>query len=147
MQVIQSIAVLLELRPHGSTTWYQLVCLDGFQNPWATSLNETDTQCGIAVGLGPIKFNPTGTGVVEAAPGPTQITHQHLRNWQLAQLLLDYRIQFPSTGGGSIGSNLYSEGQCYVTNTTDQYKIDDVVKFTFTLSGNGQPTATAGTVV
>lgn len=147
MNVIQSIAVLLELRPHGSSTWLSLVCLDGFSNPWVTTTNETDTACGIAVGMGPIKFNPTGTGVVEASPGPTQITHQHLRNWQVAQTVLDYRIQYPTTGGGSVGANLYSEGQVLVTNTQDQYKIDDVVKFQFTLSGLGQPTNVAGVVV
>lgn len=145
MQVVQSQIVLFLLRPHGSSTWYQLVCLEAYNEPWETQSTQTETQCGVATGLGAIKFNPSGTGVMETDPNSTQVTLEHLRNWQIAQQVLDYQIQNPGSGG-SAGSFFYTEGQCYVQKAELIVKEGDVVKFAWALLGNGQPTNIPGTI-
>lgn len=135
MQPIQSSNLPIWLSADGNT-YKQLVCLENYNIPLDTQVTETATFCGNSVGLGILKFTPTGSAVCEIAPTGQQVTYKDMVAWQKAQTLLWFKVQYPSPG--STSTNIFLSGQCYVTNTTLQLQINDVAKFTFTLTGSGE---------
>lgn len=136
MQTIQSSLLPIQLRVKGTTPWLTLVCLENYNVPVATTVTETDTFCGNAVGLGVKKFTPAGSAVCEQFPTSDQVTYDTLLNWQMNNTLLEFRVEFPSSGG-SIGVMVFLQGDCFVTSTEFQAAINDVIKFTYTLTGSG----------
>jgi len=135
MQTIQSSAAPIELRAKGATPWKTLVCLESYNVPVNTTTTTTDTFCGRAVGLGVREFTPSGSAVCEQLPTTDQVTYKDMLAWQVNGTVLEFRVQEPGTG--SIGNDIYLSGECYVTATELQGAVNDVLKFTFTLSGQG----------
>ncbi len=136
MQTIQGELAPLFLSSDGGITWKALVCLETYNVPLATTVNESETNCGVAVGLGAIKFTPTGSAVCEASPLATQVTMQDMINWQVNKTQLMFKSEYPGSGG-TYGKNLAISGSCYVTATDPTLQTGQVIKFTFTLTGTG----------
>lgn len=144
MQVIQAITIPLELSADNGATWQTLVCIDSHDTPMETQITKTNTFCGVAVGLGPIQFDPSGTAICSIDDDPTQVSLKDMQAWQVAQKVLKFRVQDVSNPG-SIGSRVYLSGNCYVTTCSPTFKADDVVKFSFKLTGLGTPNIIPGT--
>lgn len=134
MQTIQATSVPLWLSADG-TTYKQLVCLKQWTAPTETQTTETVTFCGIALGKGIVKFNPTFDAVCEANPSGTQVTYADLLAWQMAGLTIWFKLQFPSPGSSS--TNIFLSGQCSVTSLTLTGPVNDVIQFSGTLTGEG----------
>lgn len=146
MQNIQAINVPIQVSDDGGNTWLTIVCISDHTLPVSSAVNKVNTQCGVAVGLGPVEFNPTGNGVTTMDETPGQATTKQLVSWVVAQKLIKYRLQYPGTGG-SIGSLLYFEGNGIMTQCTVTETVGDVEKFSFTISGFGTVSTTPGVVV
>ena len=68
MTTVQGELAPLFISEDSGETWKTLVCLETYKVPLDTTVNEEETNCGVAVGLGAIKFKPSGTAVMEAEP-------------------------------------------------------------------------------
>lgn len=135
MSNIQASTVPLELSTNNSS-WWTLVCLENYTVPLTANVVETETFCGIATGVGAIKHAVSGAAVCETAPTVSQVTYEQMLNWFKNKTTLYYRSQSPSSG--SIGSTFFVSGQCFVSALELQApSASDVIKFTFTLTGNG----------
>ena len=140
----QAINVPIQVSADGGITWETIVCISEHTLPVASSVNKVNTQCGVAVGLGPVEFNPTGQAVSTTDDNAGQVTMKDLVAWLVAQTTLKYRMQTPGSGG-SIGSNFYLSGKVIVTDVTITETVGDVEKFSFTMSGIGVPSLVPGT--
>lgn len=136
MQTIQGELAPLYLSADGGVTWNVLVCLSTYDIPIDTTVNETETNCGVAVGLGAIKFKPTGTAVCEASPISGQVTLVDMQKWQVNKTQLTFKSEYPGSGA-QYGKNLAVSGNCFVTSTKLTLQTGQVIKFDFTLTGTG----------
>jgi hypothetical protein len=136
MNVIQGELAPLLLSPDGGVTWKTLVCLETQDVPVQTTVNQVETACGVATGLGAIKFNPKGSAVCEASPTTSQATYHDMVGWQVSKTLLMFKVEYPGSGG-SYGINVALSGTCYVTDTDLTAQTGQVIKFTYTLTGTG----------
>lgn len=141
---IQAINVPIQVSADNGVTWETIVCISDHTLPISSAVNKVNTQCGVAVGLGPVEFNPTGSAVSTTDENAGQVSLKDMAAWLVAQTKLKYRMQTPGTGG-SIGSNFYLSGYCLVTDVKIAETVGDVEKFTFTLSGIGIPSLVPGT--
>lgn len=138
MQNIQAIAVPLYLSTDG-VNWKILVCLADHTLPLTMQTTDTNTQCGVAVGTGPVKFAPTFSAVANTNPDPGQVGVDDMEGWMLNNTLLYYKFLRPAAGQYGYGGNKGISGRVLVTAVTETLTVDDVVKFSGTLSGVGQP--------
>lgn len=136
MNSIQGELAPLYLSSDNGITWKALVCLETYNIPLATEVNEVNTNCGLAVGLGPVKFTPQGSAVMEASPSGLQVTYHEMVQWQVAKTTLMFKTEYPPSGG-QYGVNVALSGTCLVTATDLTAQIGQVIKFTFTLTGTG----------
>lgn len=148
MKNIQAINVPFQLSADNGLTWLTLVCVSEHTQPLTADTTDTNTQCGVAVGLGPVKFNPTFNAVANIDNTVGQVSLQQAKIWAINQTYLKYRVQDPQTStsaGGSVGSNDYLSGFGYLNGITTTYTVGDVVKFSGTFKGVGIPSYTPGT--
>lgn len=136
MNSIQGELAPLYISSDGGITWKTLVCLETYDVPLQTTVNQTETNCGVAVGLGAIKFNPKGSAVCEASPLTSQVTYKDMLGWQVNKTLVMFKSEYPGSGG-QYGQNFALSGTCYVTDTDVTLQTGQVIKFTFTLTGTG----------
>lgn len=136
MNSIQGELAPIQLSSDGGLTWKPLVCLETSNVPLATTVNEVETNCGVAVGLGAIKFNPAGSAVAEASPTAQQVTYKDLLGWQVNKTLIMFKVEYPGSGG-QYGANFALSGTCYVTSTDLTAETGKVITFTYTLTGTG----------
>lgn len=136
MTTIQGELAPLYLSSDTGVTWKTLVCLETYDVPLQTTVNQTETNCGVAVGLGAIKFDPKGSAVCEAAPTNSQVTYKDMVQWQTAKTLLMFKTEYPYSGG-QYGVNVALSGTCFVTATDLTAQTGQVLKFSFTLTGTG----------
>ena len=141
---IQAINVPIQVSADNGVTWETICCVSEHTLPLSSQVNKINTQCGIAVGLGPVEFNPTIQGVTTTDDNAGQVSSNDMKNWLINQTKLKYRMQTPESGG-SIGSNFYLSGYCFVTEFTLTETVGDVEKFTATLTGLGAPSTVPGT--
>lgn len=129
----------LELSFDGGTTWKILVCPTNWTRNLNATLTETDTlTCGTLQGVGAPKFDFSGEAVTDIDPSATQCSQEDLENALLSSSLIMGRVRYPSTG--SISSLLYLRGSLYVEKVGQKNQANDLVKFDFSLKGNGLPT-------
>lgn len=126
----------LSLSSDGGITWKTLVCLETYKVPLDTTVNEDETNCGVAVGLGAIKFKPTGTAIMEVNPDSTMVTYEDMVKWQTGKTLIMFKTEYPASGG-QYGKNIALSGTCYVTATGGTFQTGKVITFDFTLTGTG----------
>lgn len=136
MQTIQGELAPLLLSPDNGVTWMTLVCLSTYSVSLDTTVNQTETNCGVATGLGAIKFKPSGSAVCEANPTEGQVTYNQMVEWQVNKTQLLFSSEYPGSGS-QYGQNLAISGDCFVTATDVTLETGQVIKFTFTLTGTG----------
>lgn len=136
MTTVQGELAPLYLSADGGNTFKLLVCLETYDLKLDTTVNQTETSCGIATGLGAIKFSATGSAVMEAEPDGSMVTMKDMTGWQLNKTLLRLKTEYPGSGG-QYGQNISLSGDVYVTSMGDTFQVGQVIKFTFTLTGNG----------
>jgi len=136
MTTIQGELAPIWLSADGGNTFKLLVCLETYDVGLSTTVNQTETNCGIATGLGAIKFIPKGSAVLEANPGEDEVTYKDMLDWQLNKTLLRFKTEYPGSGS-QYGQNIALSGDCYVTDTGGTFQVGQVIKFSFTLTGNG----------
>lgn len=136
MNSIQGELAPIMVSSDGGITWKTIVCLETANIPLATTVNEVETNCGVGVGLGAIKFNPAGSAVCEATPTSAQVTYKDMVQWQVNKTLIMFKVEYPGSGG-TYGQNLALSGTCYVTATDVTTQTGQLIKFTFTLTGTG----------
>lgn len=137
MQTLQSIDSPIQLRAKGTEPWKTLVCLENYNIPLATQVTETDTFCGNAVGLGLIKFTPAGSFVFEQFPTDDQVTFDQMLEWQIDRTQLEFKVEYQGSNGSLVAATKYLTGECFVTSTEMQGAINDVLKSSYTLTGQG----------
>lgn len=116
-------------------TYKQLVCLENYTLKTDTQTNETLTFCGLALGVGIVKFSLDFSAVCEAAKTASQVTNDDMFAWQQAGTLLNFKIQYPSPG--STNTNIFFSGDVYVTGLTLPVAVNTAIKFTGTMTGTG----------
>lgn len=136
MTTIQGELAPLELSADGGVTYKTLVCLETYDLKMTTTVNQVETSCGIATGLGAIKFTATGSAVMEANPDNTMVTLKDMTAWQLNKTLLKLKTEYPASGG-QYGQNIALVGDVYVSDMSDTFQVGQVIKFAFTLTGTG----------
>jgi hypothetical protein len=137
MQTIQSNLVPLQLSFDSQGTWQDLVCMSQYNVPIDLPTNVVETFCGIAVGLGTMAFNPSGTAVCEVNPtAGSQVTFQQLLTTMSNSTEIWFRVRYPGTGS-TAGAVIFLKGTCYVTALDLQLQINQVIQFTFTFTGTG----------
>jgi len=136
MNTVQGELAPLLISSDGGATFKTLVCLETYDLKLTTTVNQVETSCGIATGLGAIKFVASGSAVMEAEPDSSMVTMKDMTNWQLNKTLLKLKTEYPGSGG-QYGQNIALSGDCYVTDMGDTFQVGQVIKFTFTLTGNG----------
>lgn len=136
MTTVQGELAPLYLSTDDGVTFKTLVCLETYKVDLATTVNETETNCGVAVGLGAIKFTPSGSAVMEAAPDNTMVTYEDMVKWQVDKTLLTFKTEYPGSGA-QYGKNIALSGTCYVTSTGGTFQVGQVIKFDFSLTGTG----------
>lgn len=136
MQTLQSIDSPIQLRAKGTMPWKMLVCLENFNIPLATNVTKTATFCGNAVGLGLIDFTPAGSFVFEQFPDDDQVTFDQMLEWQINRTTLEFKVEYQGSTG-TLAATKFLSGECFATNTEMQAAINDVLKSTYTLTGQG----------
>lgn len=137
MNSVQSSLVPLELSEDNGVTWNQLICMDNYTVTMEAVTTDTNTQCGIAVGLGPIKFGASGSAVCEISPSAGQVTLNKMLTWLNIKEQILFRNQWAQGSTGSHGQTYYISGTCYVIKADVKNTTGDVVKFDFELKGTG----------
>jgi predicted secreted protein len=131
----------IELSFDNSVTWKTLVCLKNISIPLNTPVTEEETYCGTKVGVGTVKFNPSGEAVCETRPSATEVSFDDLLEKMNAGTSFLWRVQNPTSG--SVGVGLYLSGSCKCTDLELTGEAGGLVNFTFTLTGEGTLTTTA----
>lgn len=144
---IQSLKVPFQVSEDNGTTWITIVCINEHTAPLTTDTTDTNTQCGIFTGVGPVKAAPTFNAVASTTPEAGQASVKQITNWAANQTRLKYRLQDPIVDGsdGSAGSLLYLSGSGIISSLTMTFTVGDVAKFNGTLSLQGTISTTPGT--
>lgn len=132
---VQSNSVPLQLSFDGGATWKDLICLENYIIQSTTATTTSDTFCGRFIGLGPIGSQVSGSAVCDVTPLATQVSMIDLKNTQAAGSLINVRANWPTAGSG--GGKISNNAVGYVTATDEQFTVNNLVKFTFTLLING----------
>lgn len=135
MQTVQGELAPLYLSTD-NINWKVLVCLETYDLGMQTTVNQVETACGIATGLGAIKFTPKGSAVMEASPSSSQVTMHDMIQWQQSKTLLFFKTEYPGSGG-NYGQNVALGGNVYVTEVTPTFQTGQVIKFAWGLTGTG----------
>lgn len=136
--------VVVEISEDG-INWKTIVCEEQSQLQLGTTLNETKTKCGTfsaTSGNAPVI---TGSGVVVGDIAPaSQATFMDLARYLKSLFLLYIRRQNSASGTITAGENTYIHGQGHVSDVQETSSVDDLSKFTFTLTFSGSYTLAIG---
>lgn len=137
MTTIQSSTTPIELSFDSEVSWQVLVCLEAYNVPTELPTTVTDTlTCGQVVGVGSQTFNPTGTAICTSDPiAGSQVTYNRLLTAQTNAETFKFRVRNPSSG--STGNNFFMKGSCKATSLDLQFAANDLIKFSWTLTGEG----------
>ena len=128
--VQQGELVLAEISADSGTTWLKLVCLikQGFES--TRQVNKTMTQCGQQVGLGSLDNTVPLEGAVNTNPTSGYASYENMQSWLKNGTALMFR-QIMDNG-------LYNGINAYLTDLKLDLPVDDIAKFTGTLTGFGE---------
>lgn len=134
----QANQIPLAISSDGGATYKNVVCKRTFNFNLTTPVNAEETDCGVAKGLGAPDWTVDFEGVVNTTPNsPTEISANELLNLALAQTLIKIKYL---TGSG--GSNIYRQGDGYITDYNDANSVGNLMAFGFTFNGVGLPDTT-----
>lgn len=132
---IQSTAVPLTMSLD-DITYKNVVCKKSFNANFDIAVNKDETDCGVVKGLGAIDWKVDFEGVVNTTPNtPTELSAKALLDIFMSKALVYLKTM---TGAGS-GQNVYLQGSGYVTNLVLSNAVNNVMGFTFTFEGVGDP--------
>lgn len=130
---IQSSATVILLSTD-NITYKSVLCKRAWNFNGTTSVNAEEDDCGISKGLGAPDWTMDFEGSVNTAPdSATEISAKTLLDYWQNKTLLYIKTM---TGDGT-GSNLYIQGQGYVTDLTVSAPQGGIVGFNFTFNGEG----------
>ncbi|MGN6436875.1 MAG: phage tail tube protein [Agriterribacter sp.] len=134
MANLQGKELVLELRAAGVGSFKFVVCETDSSFSGTTNTNSTSSKCDGGtpqIGLGTSDYTIDFNGVIRVDPNlTTQLTYQQMLVWWKKQQLLDFR----RNNSGVV----QQEGQGYITAIGDSAPTDDLVSFSFTLTGVGE---------
>ena len=144
---IQSTLAPFEISENGGATWLVCICTKSFNVPFKTQTTTEYTQCGPIIGIGPYSHDPSIEAVCDLYPSPTQFSYKECIRVQDAQVAgtmgrILYRSQYPGTG--SVGFGWYICGAAYVTDTQLTNQTNSAIAWSFTLTGNSEPSLVPG---
>lgn len=131
----QSVNMPIQLSFDNGVSWKDLVCLTDYQVPFNSPITATDTFCGKKVGVGNTEFNPSGTAVCEFIPDANEASVAEMQDVQEAKQSILWRVQNPQAG--SVGDLFYRSGSAKVSNVTIIGQANNLITFTWTLTGEG----------
>ena len=124
------------LRERGSTgAWLELVCNEELSLTLNRNVIERVTKCGTLKRSGQLNSEVPFTGVSEFAPTGSQVSHNQLLDWQIANTELELKIADASAGATKVDI----EADCSITDFEVTFTVDDYVGFSGTLSISGDP--------
>lgn len=132
---LQSRLIPMALSTDG-ITYRNVVCKRTMNFTGSTPTNQEDTDCDTFTALGSNTWSFDFEGVFNLTPDSNQYSAKEILDFWNNQTVLYVKVQYP-TSGGSTGTNLYLQGQGYLTGTGISTQTGNLVAFTFTFSGNG----------
>lgn len=132
---VQSNQVPLAISTDSGVTYKNVVCKRAWNFNGTTPVNAEETDCGVAKGLGAVDATMDFEGVVNTTPNsPTEMSAKQLADLWLAQTSVKIKAL---TGSG--GSNVYIQGDGYITDYAVQNSVGNLIAFTFTFNFVGAP--------
>jgi hypothetical protein len=136
--LIQSNTIPLQLSTDDST-YKSVVCKKSYNFNFDTPVNEEETDCGKQVGLGATGWTADFDGVLNTTPNTaTEYSAAGVLALWSGQTLVYIKTQ---TGNG-VTPNLYVQGSGYITNFRITNQVGNLIGFTFTFTGIGNPDIT-----
>lgn len=115
-------------------TYLTVVCKRASNFNGTTAVNSEETDCGIDKGLGTPDWTVDFEGVVSTTPTTgSEVSAKQLFDWWQNKTLLYIKWM---TSNGS-GTNLYRQGQGYITDYTESLATGNLMSFGFTFNGVG----------
>lgn len=132
---VQSNQVPLALSTDG-ITYKNVVCKRAWNFNGSTPVNTEETDCGVAKGLGASDWTMDFEGVLNTTPnGASEMSLKDVLALWVNQTLSYIKTQS--------GSSMYIQGEGYITDFAIQNSVGNLVAFTFTFNGIGNPDITA----
>lgn len=138
---VQSVVIPVQLSFDEGVTWKDLVCLTDYSSPLNNSLNETESFCGKQIGQGNPSMDFSGNAICDLEPGAAEVSLTDLETAMMAKQVILGRVVYPGTG--SVGNLLYRKSELVVESTTFKAATNDLIKFEFSLKGQGIPEVVA----
>lgn len=132
---LQSNLVPIALSSDSGSTYKNVVCKKGWTLNHDTGTTKEETDCGTLVGVGSNDWSFDFEGVMNTTPASTELSAEDILGFASAQTLLLIKAQYPTSG--SPGTDLYAQGQGYITNLKISNTVGSLMQFTFTFSGTG----------
>ena len=134
----QSNTVPLQLSTD-DVTYKSVVCKRAWNFNGTTPVNTEETDCGVQKGLGSNDWTMDFEGVLNTTPnGATEMAAAEVIGLWLNQTTTYIKTQ---TGDGT-GNNLYIQGSGYITDFAVQNQVGNLIAFSFTFNGVGNPDIT-----
>jgi hypothetical protein len=132
---IQSNQVPLQLSTD-DMLYKSVVCKRAWNFNGTTPVNPEETDCGVHKGLGSPDWTMDFEGVLNTTPNTgTEMSASDVINLWLNQTLTYIKTQ---TGNG-VAPNMYIQGSGYITDFAIQNSVGNLIAFTFTFNGVGNP--------
>lgn len=126
---LQAKLVPMALSTDGES-YKNVVCKRTANFTGTTPTNREDTDCGNFVSLGSNEWSFDFEGVFNTQKESTEYTAEDILQFWQNQTLLYVKVQYA-------GTNLYLQGQGYLTGTGVGLSTGSLVTFTFTFTGTG----------
>jgi hypothetical protein len=129
----QSSLVPLEFSEDAGVTWLVAVCRKSNDFNLDVTINEEETDCGTALGVGEVKWGFNFDGIVNTAPtSGSQASFKKFLTWANSKTLLQVRQQ-----AGSAGADWYKQGSGYLSGIKANYQTGQTVSFSASFKGTG----------
>lgn len=139
---LQAVNFPIQLSFDNGVSWKNLVCLTTYSLPLTSANTETQTFCGVEVGLGIVSTKPTGTAICRTydALANTEVTYGELAILLTSQTLFQFRVMAPTSG--SAGRDIFVSASVYCTDCAINFTAGSLVEFTWTFSSTGTVSVT-----
>lgn len=137
---IQGKKVPLYFSFDNGATYKRTVCIKSWDLSVQTAINKENTQCGVFVGLGPNDWSFSFDCLANATPAVGECSYSDLLLAVNNQTRLLIKTVYPDYGNGSSGTELHIELPGYLSNLSTKVQVGNLVTFTATFNGDGNPT-------
>lgn len=116
-------------------TYKNVVCKKAWNFNGDTTVNKEESDCGTHTALGANNWTFDFEILLNTNIAATEYSVEDVLGFWKDQVLLYVKVQYPTSG--SIGANLYIQGQAYITNLKITNTVGSLMSATGTLSGDG----------